>query len=1301
MTTLVLQAAGSAIGSVLGGPVGAVIGRAAGALAGAAIDGALLSPGGRAVEGPRLKEMDGLAASEGEPIPRLYGRARLGGQLIWATRFEEQVNTTTRKASGGKGMSSRRTRETSFTYFANLAVALCEGPIGFVRRVWADGREIDLTTVTMRVHRGDADQAPDALIVAKEGAGMAPAYRGTAYVVFERLPLADYGNRMPQFSFEVVKPLPGVGAAIRSVNLIPGSSEFAYEPARVSQDLGLGATRPENRHQLQASSDVIASLDQLQALCPNLSSVQIIVSWFGDDLRAGSCTVAPRVDNAAKLTQGGEWSVAGLTRAGARLVSQVDGRPAYGGTPSDASVVALIGEIRRRGLKAVLYPFIMMDVASGNALPNPYGGQGQPAFPWRGRMTCAPAPGTAGTVDGSSAAASQIAAFAGTVAPADLTLVGQAVISAKPDEWSFRRHILHYARLAAAAGGVDGFIIGSEMVGLSRVRSASGVYPFVAVLEEVAADCRAMLGPQTRITYAADWTEYGAHSLAGGQEVRFPLDPLWASPAIDAVGIDYYAPIADWRDGTDHADAGLARSQHDLDHLCARQVSGEAFDWFYASPAAREAQARTPITDGLGKPWIFRQKDLAGWWSNPHRERVAGAELASNTPWVPGSKPIWLTEIGCPAVDKGANSPNVFPDPKSSEGARPAFSNGERDDLAQLRMLEAQIGAFDPASPLHIPAANPLGAGGLRMVSPADIAVWAWDARPFPAFPKLETVWSDGENWRTGHWLNGRLEAAPLDRLIDAILADHALAPAIRLEIDHIVDGYVVDRPMSPREALQPLARLFGLDASFEEGRLSMRSRSFRAPLAIGAADLVPDREGRPLSLVRAQESELPRELRLGFIDGDFDYRRAASRSRRLAGSARREIAIEGAVVIGRAAADRLAELRLQDAWAARETVSFALSPRFLSLEPGDAATLVIDGQARLFRVVEIVDGDFRRVTAVSAQRSASPTRGALEAPRPAPAPLMAGRPFGVILELPLAQGEPVALSYLAAYARPWTGALDVLRSVDGASFASVAEIARPALMGRLVAPLGPGPLWRWDRNAALEVEIAEGALQSVGDLAALGGQNVFAVQGGDGAWEVVAAASATLVGPRRYRLTQLLRGLGGSEALASRAAPSGSLFVGVDEALVPLAQGLRDLGRPLRCRIAPRGLDAADPAVAELAGSAEGLALRPMSPVHVKGQRGAAGIAFSWIRRARMDADGWDLAEPPLGEANERYRFDILSGSTLLRRFVVDEPALLYPASQEIADFGAAQGEIDVALCQLSDAVGPGFVREARIMVA
>jgi hypothetical protein len=115
MATLVLQTVGGAVGTAAGGPIGGAVGRVLGSLAGGAIDNALLgSDSPRTVEGPRPKDMDGLTSTEGAPIPRVYGRARIGGQLIWATRFEEVVTVARERsaAQGGKG-SSRGARTTA------------------------------------------------------------------------------------------------------------------------------------------------------------------------------------------------------------------------------------------------------------------------------------------------------------------------------------------------------------------------------------------------------------------------------------------------------------------------------------------------------------------------------------------------------------------------------------------------------------------------------------------------------------------------------------------------------------------------------------------------------------------------------------------------------------------------------------------------------------------------------------------------------------------------------------------------------------------------------------------------------------------------------------------------------------------------------------------------------------------------------------------------------------------------------------------------------------------------------------
>jgi hypothetical protein len=225
------------------------------------------------------------------------------------------------------------------------------------------------------------------------------------------------------------------------------------------------------------------------------------------------------------------------------------------------------------------------------------------------------------------------------------------------------------------------------------VAQADQIQRDARALAALAVDVKAILGANCKVSYAADWTEYGAHALDGGAEVRFPLDVVWSSPAIDCVGVDFYAPLSDWRDG-DHLDQQEAGSVYDLDYLRNRMAAGEGYEWFYPDAQARRDQARVPITDGAyGKPWVFRRKDFVGWWSNPHVERVNGVELPQATGWIPRSKPIWLVEIGCPAVDRGANAPNVFPDPKSSESALPHFSRGMRDDFMQQRAIEATISA--------------------------------------------------------------------------------------------------------------------------------------------------------------------------------------------------------------------------------------------------------------------------------------------------------------------------------------------------------------------------------------------------------------------------------------------------------------------------------------------------------------------------------------------------------------------------------------------------------------------------------
>ncbi|MEJ8473963.1 baseplate multidomain protein megatron [Roseibium algae] len=1287
MATLILAAAGQAAGGLFGlGSLGGILGKAAGAIAGSALDQTIFGSS-RTVETGRLADLSVQASNEGAALPLVYGRVRLAGQIIWATRFEEEVSDESQGGKGGGGGVNVR----SFAYYGNFAVALCEGPVTRISRIWADGKPLDTAQYSIRFYPGSDDHQPDPLMSGLQGE--CPAYRGTAYVVFERLPLESFGNRIPQLTFEVVRVVEPLEGRIKAVTLIPGAGEFVYQPTPVSATPQPGVSESLNRHVPEATTDWVASLDDLQALCPNLESVALVISWFGDDLRAGQCSIRPKVEESIKITLGGTWAAGGLSRGEADEVSRIDDRPAFGGTPSDASVIAAIQDLKARGLKVMLYPFVLMDVPDGNGLTDPYGGAEQASYPWRGRI--APA----------SDADNEAAAFLGSAVAADFSVSGDTVSYSGSAEWSYRRHILHLAHLAEIAGGVDAFLIGSELRGLTQAQGAGGSYPFVTGLVSLAADVSSVLSGATEISYAADWSEYGVHQ-AGADELRFPLDPLWASADIDFIGIDNYLPLSDMRA---NGDPDGNADPYDVAVLKAGIASGEYYDWYYASEADRIAGLRSPISDGTyGKPWVYRAKDLPGWWQNAHYERFAGVEETTPTPWAPRSKPIRFTELGFPAIDKGANQPNVFVDPKSSESALPHFSNGARDDLIQRRALEAQLAFYDETEDDFEESANPVSPfyGG-RMLDVARTHLWTWDARPYPAFPNFLDVWSDGANWQVGHWLNGRLGGLTLKGFLEQLLADYGISQADVFvgNISGTLEGVAVAGPVSARQIIEPLLTAFGGTASDRGTQIWLETARESVTAALALADLIdPDGEAPVLSRTRAQESELASEIRISAEDVSSDYRRRVAASRRLEVGSRQIETMDLAAVTSPHVLQQAADRRLARIWGERERAEFSLSPERQDLEPGDVVEISeVPGKSfeppLKMRIEAIEDTDLRRVEAIRIGSTRAPVSAV---PEPFVRPFRsfeAGRPHGVFMDLtPLLDSDPEAPLRLACFASPWPGSLTLLRSATDSGFQPVLEVDSPATVGQLASDLLPGPLGVWDRGNEIEVEIYGGLLQSRPLEAILAGKNVLAIRTSGGGFEVLQFAQADLIGTRHYRLSMLLRGQSGTEPDMLSGAVVGADVVLLDGNAAPLVRASDDqLGLELNYRLAPAGRAIDDPAVLALTHSANGRGALPLAPVHLKARRTSEGIGISFIRQTRRGGDSWEQVEVPLGEANEAYAVDILApDEAVVRTLTVTTQTALYETAQELSDFGAPTAELSIAVCQLSATAGRGFQRKA-----
>jgi hypothetical protein len=1297
MATILFSAAGAALGGGFGGTVlglsGAVIGRAFGATLGRAIDQRIMGLGSEPVDVGKLDRFHLMGASEGAPIARSWGRMRIAGQVIWASPYTE----TQTSSGGGKG--APRPRTVQFSYSVNLAVALCEGEILGIGRIWADGAEISPKSIDLRLYRGTEDQLPDPAIEADVGFGLAPTYRGTAYVVLENLDLSAFGNRVPQLSFEVIRAAQGIATAqtldmqkaIRAVALIPGTGEYALATQKVRLSKGFAENPTVNVNSRSGEPDFVASLSQLRTDLPKCEAVSVIVSWFGNDLRCGSCMVQPMVEQAEVDADNMPWRAGGIGRIDAAVVPQESGRSIYGGTPCDASVIQSIQALRDGGQSVMFYPFILMDQMLGNGLPDPYSGApDQPALPWRGRITLSQAPGRAGSPDMTALAASEVAAFFGTAAASDFQIVGDGIHYSGPQEWSYRRFILHYAHLCRFAGGVDAFCIGSEMRGLTQIRGPGHSFPAVQALIQLAADVRAILGTDTKISYAADWSEYFGYHVSGN--VYFHLDPLWANPNIDFIGIDNYMPLSDWRSGSLHADAHWT-SIYNLDYLKSNICGGEGFDWYYDGPEGVAYQLRKPITDeDFGEPWVFRVKDLRGWWGNTHHNRIDGVRVASPTDWQPKSKPIRFTEYGCAAIDKGTNEPNKFLDPKSSESALPRASEGHRDDYIQVQYYRAMAEYWNDED--HNPISEFYGGPMLEL---GHCYAWAWDARPYPDFPRHEDLWSDGRNYMRGHWLNGRASAAPLDAVVREICGSAGLSDIDTTQLHGAVQGYLGSDVQSARALLQPLGLTYAFDAVEKAGRLTFISRGAAREFVLTEEEtaLSTDLE-RSFEMTRLPEAEVTGRSRLGYVsaDGDFAIRVAeavfSSDTSRPVSEAEYPIALPSGV------GKTIAERWLAEANCARDVLRARL-PNSLS-DIGSGAVLKI-GRSK-YRVDRVEIEEARTIEAVRVERSHYDLNEALADNGEWRAYRDASSVTPIWLDLPLLPGgdRPHA-PHVAVTAKPWPGPVAIWSAEEDAGYSLETVVESLAIIGQTQGALVTSRSGMIDRGAPLRVKLVSGSLSSISYAAMLNGRNVMAI--GDGTkdnWEIFQFQQADLVDVDTYELSVRLRGQAGTDSLIPEVWPEGSFVVLLNSTVPQMAlnPALRGVERHYRIGDASAGFEGSDVRHDILTFNGNGL--RPYSVVHLAAKPLPNGdIELTWCRRTRIEGDGWDAVDVPLGEDHESYRVTIRNQANVqVRSFLVSAPHNVYSMTEQGQDGISRPFTVEVS--QMSSVYGAGPVR--RIVV-
>ena len=727
-----------------------------------------------------LKGIDDILTQgngENSGIPLVFGKATLAGNLIWYNNLTSQIiqnNGITIQNSfdysfiqnlldagsmgttllSGFGINKPKSATFSTVYKLDFAIGICEGEIDELLEVCVNGQVIDLTKYKYSFYKGTQTQTVDAIIAKDKNL----AFKGLCYIVFEQFPISDFGTSMPKFTFTVQRNISrynpkSINNLIKGVTLIPASGEFCYHTQITTKYKVRGTKNGDvllqdskkvlNANNNSNKADVLVSLDQLQSQLPNLEWVSVIVNWFGDSMDISNCSIFPACEynDYNMVTLPDEWTVAGKKRTQTRVIGRdSNGNLRYGGTPSDGSVVALLTELKNRGIKVAFTPMLMMDCDQK---------------PWRGRLTGSP---------------SNIANF-----------------FHKND--GYNAFISHYANLTK--GLVDCFVIGTEMVGLTKINH-NNTFPAVDEFCSLANSIRSIVGTSTKLTYAADWSEY--HHTDGG---FYNMDALWANSNIDFIGLDAYFPLTQ------------KNSQPLISEIENGWNAGEGWDFYYN----HERTQKIP----LSQEWAW--KNIRWFIENEHINSDG-----TRTQWKPKMKKVWFMEYGFPSVDLCTNQPNVFYDESSSESAFPRGSKGMVDFQAQSDAIVTTENFWSKNSDIV-----------------ENKFVWTWDARPFPFFPLKTDVWADCSNWQFGHWLNGKVMSCQVSDLVEFLLIRAGIENYEIRDVNGVMNGVVLKGLISYKTILGWVLLLYNLRIFQENGRIVVDSMRNLKSVSILSENIVID----------------------------------------------------------------------------------------------------------------------------------------------------------------------------------------------------------------------------------------------------------------------------------------------------------------------------------------------------------------------------------------------------------------------------------------------------------------------------
>jgi hypothetical protein len=450
---------------------------------------------------------------------------------------------------------------------------------------------------------------------------------------------------------------------------------------------------------------------------------------------------------------------------------------------------------------------------------------------------------------------------------------------------------------------------------------------------------------------------------------------------------------------------------------------------------------------------------------------------------------------------------------------------------------------------------------------------------------------------------------------------------------------------------------------------------------------------GVPIIFKREQGLNLPRQVSVTYTSVAQDYGKFGQTSQLLSFQDGQDMTVSTAITLDDTYAKKLADITLVNANIQRSTMTFTTTLDHVDVEVGDIVDLETVGPVRVLSIDENDDGllDFISCDAGSPTNIAysSPT-GVIVAPTISN---NVATDIGVsgtfFVDLPTLNASDTDFRMYAAThgygLAGWPGA-KIYRSDDnGASYSEIAIAHTESTVGMVAVATANANYQVWDDTTLIEVTLKTGSLSTKPDIAVLNGENRCMV-----GREMIVFGTATLIGPKQYRLSHLLRGRQGTDAFVATH-EANELFVLIDSALVEIKITKDERTKSFKYKTVTIGGDiSAVSADTVQCLSANWIPWRVARPLLT---HAVSDWNLTWDEVLKFDNALKDYTDLNHDSDYSGFAVAILdSSNNIKRKTVVWTNTYTYSAADQITDFGSTQSSIRMSVAQMSNVVGGGY---------